>query len=547
MKCIISDILLYILIFNCITTLLQILSTECCKISLTLNKKNDSKDPFKSIGIPELNPKQLLEELDKEKEKNNSNGNLNSIDDLPNFLKYSKLSDEKAMEVLTRFLLQDDITLKPMGAIYDHSGRDGLKKEELSDLPDDIEMKTIFRARSSASIFMKKNLNKPGFNSVGAEPILDEIVPKWKVMKVMMADENNENYYIKVCLPIDESLVAMCSDKDEPCADKAKTAEEAKQSNEDYLSKIKEHYFTNRSNINNKKMYQKRTANLNKVINNMNMMNLNMPQMQNNQRIQSIQSIPMQNYPQNMQNPTSLNNNQMISPNQNVLNSNAQINYAFKQLFGGSNNSYLEDSIPNNSNNPNMNNINNNNNMNLTGQGKNQENLLREIANLKGQVNNLSEMLKQKTNMNILNIPQNYPNIPQNMPNINNNLDYNVLKQGQQTEASYTINGLIPPNGPIGNITANSMFKAQTGDNDVDPTIEDEGIPIMINRPIKHMNPNQQNNRNQNINNMANMTNNRMNIASSPQQNRMNAINQIQQGKGQVQQFLGPQANQNGY
>ena len=78
--------------------------------------RND-KDPFNALGIPDLNPKTLLMEIDQENNKNkpkNEAPQLKTIDDLPNFLQKSNLSEDEGIKVLTRFLIQVNITLHRM-------------------------------------------------------------------------------------------------------------------------------------------------------------------------------------------------------------------------------------------------------------------------------------------------------------------------------------------------------------------------------------------------------------------------------------------------
>lgn len=89
-------------------------------------------------------------------------------------------------------------------------------------------------------------MNKGNFQSFSAERLFYENYPNWVIYKVVLMNPNNQYYNVKVCLPLDESLVSLCSDNDEPCAVKALAAENAKKSNEDYLLNIKTNYFSNR-------------------------------------------------------------------------------------------------------------------------------------------------------------------------------------------------------------------------------------------------------------------------------------------------------------
>jgi len=117
------------------------------------------KDPFKSLGIPDLNPKALLSELDEEsnrkekKEKGSGLPQLKSIEDLPKFLKSSNLNEEEGVKVLTRFLIQDDFTLKKYGVVYDQSGFDGINSGERI-APIGTEDRLVQRARSAGNIWV---------------------------------------------------------------------------------------------------------------------------------------------------------------------------------------------------------------------------------------------------------------------------------------------------------------------------------------------------------------------------------------------------------
>lgn len=76
----------------------------------------------------------------------------------------------------------------------------------------------------------------------------EEIIANWRVYKVMMIGKNSENSFIKVCLPIDESENALCSDTDEKCAERAEYVDQEKKKNEDYIEKIKTNNFFKKKN-----------------------------------------------------------------------------------------------------------------------------------------------------------------------------------------------------------------------------------------------------------------------------------------------------------
>jgi hypothetical protein len=78
---------------------------------------------------------------------------------------------------------------------------------------------------------------------------MDEIVPNWRLYKVLMIGKNGENTFVKVCLPLDESETALCSDKDEPCGSRAAYVEKEKKRNEEYISRIRSGNFFAKKSI----------------------------------------------------------------------------------------------------------------------------------------------------------------------------------------------------------------------------------------------------------------------------------------------------------
>jgi hypothetical protein len=185
-----------------------------------------------------------MEEIENKSDNSKSKGmpTLKSMDDLPNFLKSTNANEEEAIKILTRFLIQDDFTLKKYGVVYDQTGFDGLGKEEVI-ASIGTEERLNQRAKSSANIWFKEKYPKLTYDSYGVEPQMDEIVPNWRIFKVLMIGGKGETTYLKVCLPLDESLTALVGDKDEPCAERASFVDKEKEKNEDYISKIKTNNF----------------------------------------------------------------------------------------------------------------------------------------------------------------------------------------------------------------------------------------------------------------------------------------------------------------
>jgi hypothetical protein len=138
----------------------------CLLLCLWLSLLNESscnssnaadKDPFKSLGIPDLNPNQLLSEIEgnenAKKNEKEKKVQLKTIEDLPNFLKNSKMNEEEGIKVLTRFLIQDDLTLKKYGVVYDQTGFDGITSGERI-APIGTEERLVQRSRSSSNIWV---------------------------------------------------------------------------------------------------------------------------------------------------------------------------------------------------------------------------------------------------------------------------------------------------------------------------------------------------------------------------------------------------------
>jgi hypothetical protein len=200
------------------TLILIFLSVDIYISTLTLSE-NLNNDPFAALGIPDLSPKKIMEEIEEKHEKNIGPPQLKSMEDLPNFLKNTNANEEDAIKVLTRFLIQDDFTLKKYGVVYDQTGFDGLGKEEII-AAIGTEERLNQRAKSSANIWFKEKYPKLNYEGYGVEQQMDEILPNWRIFKVLMIGAKGETTYLKVCLPLDESLTALVGDKDEPCGER---------------------------------------------------------------------------------------------------------------------------------------------------------------------------------------------------------------------------------------------------------------------------------------------------------------------------------------
>ena len=109
-------------------------------------------DPFKELGIPQVS----LGGESKPKEAEVPR--LETIDDLPAFVESSYFNTRAGVNMLTKFLTEDDDQLKENGGIFDQSGFDGLDKSE-DVYPVGTEMRLKQRARSAVNLYTK--LNEP--------------------------------------------------------------------------------------------------------------------------------------------------------------------------------------------------------------------------------------------------------------------------------------------------------------------------------------------------------------------------------------------------
>lgn len=82
------------------------------------------------------------------------------------------------------------------------------------------------------------------YEAYGADGVYDELIPNWRIYRVLMISTKGENTFVKVCLPVDESEPALASDKeDETCSVKTKAVDKEKKKNQDYLAKIRKNNF----------------------------------------------------------------------------------------------------------------------------------------------------------------------------------------------------------------------------------------------------------------------------------------------------------------
>lgn len=130
---------------------LKMTSTLRSKIYYNKLEKEDSS-LYKELGVEELDPKKILDEL----VKNEESDDPSNINDVIKFIKKDNLNNDELVSSLNRFIQKSDKNLQKFGAIYDKTGHSGI--DNINSLPIDIVQRMILRAKSSAFLFVNFNL-----------------------------------------------------------------------------------------------------------------------------------------------------------------------------------------------------------------------------------------------------------------------------------------------------------------------------------------------------------------------------------------------------
>ena len=177
--------------------------------------------------ISALNLFQLAQNLQPIIQKNN----LDYLNDLPRFLETQTKSSQ--MNLLTKFLIEDEEILKDNNGVFDETGRDGIDASEDS-YPQNSEEHFNQRARSAATLWIKQNPKYDKFEAYGSSPN-EEQVSGWDVQTVLIMNSLGDHILKKVCLSKDEGLISFILEMEEKCFDKVKIAEEFNEKGKNYL------------------------------------------------------------------------------------------------------------------------------------------------------------------------------------------------------------------------------------------------------------------------------------------------------------------------
>lgn len=109
-----------------------------------LKGSKSHQDPFKSLGLSELNTKEIMDEINKD-------SGLENQEDIPKFVQSAvNLSDEEVIQVISRFLLIGP--LSQYNAVFDKTGFDALPgTKQLSLNPFE---RCVMRLKSAAVLYV---------------------------------------------------------------------------------------------------------------------------------------------------------------------------------------------------------------------------------------------------------------------------------------------------------------------------------------------------------------------------------------------------------
>lgn len=175
------------------------------------------------------------------KEKTEEIPRLETIDDLPAFVESSYFNTRAGVNMLTKFLTEDDDQLKENGGIFDQTGFDGLDKSE-DVYPPGTEMRLKQRARSAVNLYTRLNEPDSKYEAYGCVDQDDHkvtLVPGWLSLTVLLMTPMGDHKMQTVCLPQQEkgNIVFVAPSQDIDCSDKAKVAAEIRDRTKKYFEK----------------------------------------------------------------------------------------------------------------------------------------------------------------------------------------------------------------------------------------------------------------------------------------------------------------------
>lgn len=157
---------------------------------------------------------------------------LDYLQHLPRFLQSQ--SENTQLNVLTKFLIEDEEILKDNDGVYDESGHDGLDpSEELYPINSDERIDQ--RARSAAFLWIKQNPKYKKYEPYGSSNN-EENLQGWISVNVLLMNPQGEHILKKVCLSKEETMISFVLDLQKQCKDAAKIAEEFNQKGKGFFT-----------------------------------------------------------------------------------------------------------------------------------------------------------------------------------------------------------------------------------------------------------------------------------------------------------------------
>jgi len=136
--------------------------------------------------------------LDVEEKKKPSFYKVNSVEDLPKLIEQGTYTPSLGMQLIKKFLTDDDDSLKEVGAVYDQTGFDAIDPSE-EIYPKDTQQRIEQRAKSAALMWVKTNEPNSDFDVYGVQKG-GEVLKDWLTFDILMMNSNGKHRMVKVCI-----------------------------------------------------------------------------------------------------------------------------------------------------------------------------------------------------------------------------------------------------------------------------------------------------------------------------------------------------------
>lgn len=200
-------------------------------ISVQIEDHPSKMDPFKALGIPPFR-------MESGKHERENIPALNTLQDLPNFIREGAYKSNEGMKRLKLFFAKDDDEISEHGGIFDITGCDGLPEESPLTGPKESMARLDQRARSASLLWARKEL--PEAEIFGSTAITCKNAAWRKYSVILWISKSSKHKILKVCLPLAENRIAvLVSPHEEDCETSIPEADEFEERNNSILQEMK--------------------------------------------------------------------------------------------------------------------------------------------------------------------------------------------------------------------------------------------------------------------------------------------------------------------